>query len=316
MFRILSVVAVDGAPFRRTVFGYFGLLGKVAQMISDAAPAGQLLAISDIHVGYAANREIVDALRPESAADWLIVAGDVADTVSEVEWALGTLRDRFHTVIWVPGNHELWTPPTDPVTLRGQDRYLHLVELCRGLNVITPEDVYPVWHGSGGPVRIAPLFLLYDYTFRAPGTHTKAQSLAYAHETGIVCVDEHFLHADPYPSREAWCRARVGETERRLAACDPEIPLVLVNHWPLVREPTRVLRYPEFAQWCGTELTADWHRRFNTAVVVYGHLHIPRVMVCDGVPFEEVSLGYPREWTPRGLPDPLLRPVLRAHEPG
>ena len=30
----------------------------------------------------------------------------------------------------------------------------------------------------------------------------------------------------------------------------------------------------------------------------------------DGVRFVEVSLGYPREWRARGLPDPLLRTVL------
>ncbi len=50
-----------------------------------------------------------------------------------------------------------------------------------------------------------------------------------------------------------------------------------------------------FAQWCGTEQTADWHRRFRARTVVYGHLHIPRTMVQDGVRFEEVSLGYPYE---------------------
>lgn len=267
-----------------------------------------------MHVGYPENREVVEGLRSESDNDWLIVAGDVADLISDIEWALQVLRERFHTVIWVPGNHELWTPPRDPVTLRGQARYQHLVALCRGLGVITPEDSYPVWQGPGGPARIAPLFLLYDYTFRVEGLHTKEQSLAYAHQTGIVCADEVLLHPDPYPSREAWCRARVAETERRLVACDPDVPLVLANHWPLIREPTRVLRYPEFAQWCGTELTAEWHRRFNTAAVVYGHLHIPRSAVHDGVRFEEVSLGYPREWTPRGLPRPVLRPILPTQE--
>jgi hypothetical protein len=50
--------------------------------------------------------------------------------------------------------------------------------------------------------------------------------------------------------------------------------------------------------------------------MVYGHLHIPRVTVHDGVPFVEVSLGYPREWRRRGLPQPLLRPVLGDHAPG
>jgi hypothetical protein len=87
----------------------------------------------------------------------------------------------------------------------------------------------------------------------------------------------------------------VRQSEKRLAACDPDLPTILVNHFPLVREPTRVLRHPEFAQWCGTESTADWHRRFRAAVAVYGHLHIPRTTYYDGVRFVEVSIGYPRE---------------------
>jgi len=70
---------------------------------------------------------------------------------------------------------------------------------------------------------------------------------------------------------------------------------VLVSHFPLTREPTRVLTYPEFAQWCGTELTADWHVRFGAKAVVYGHLHIPGTTWQDGVRFEEVSVGYPEE---------------------
>jgi 3',5'-cyclic AMP phosphodiesterase CpdA len=271
---------------------------------------GKLLAISDLHVSYEENRSIVEKLRPDSDADWLLVAGDVAERVADIEWALGLLAQRFATVVWVPGNHELWTHPKDPVTLRGVERYEHLVRICRRLGVLTPEDPYPVWRGEGGPVTVAPLFLLYDYTFRVDGAATKEESLARAHEAGVVCTDEYFLHPDPYPSRDAWCRARIEETERRLAALAGDMPTVLVNHWPLVREPTRVLRYPEFAQWCGTVHTADWHRRFNAAVAVYGHLHIPRVIRHDGVPFTEVSLGYPREWQRFGLRADLLREVF------
>ena len=103
-------------------------------------------------------------------------------------------------------------------------------------------------------------------------------------------------------------------TEHRLATQDPALPTVLVNHFPLVREPTNILRYPQFAQWCGTELTAEWHVRFDALAVVYGHLHIPRSTRYDGVPFEEVSLGYPREWQPRPNP-PRLREILPALSP-
>ena len=50
---------------------------------------------------------------------------------------------------------------------------------------------------------------------------------------------------------------------------------------------------------------AIWHIRFRAELVVYGHLHIPRTTHYDGVRFEEVSLGYPREWSNRGkLPKP------------
>jgi 3',5'-cyclic AMP phosphodiesterase CpdA len=267
-----------------------------------------LYAVSDLHVSAADNRRIVQDLTPRTDGDWLLVAGDVAEQVADVEWALGLLSQRFATVVWAPGNHELWTTTNDAVQLRGEERYRHLVDLCRRLGVATPEDEYLVWTGPGGPLTIAPLFVLYDYTFRPAGTTTKEEALAAAHEAGIVCTDEYFLHPDPYPSRDAWCHARIAYTERRLAAVEHRT--VLVNHYPLVREPTRVLRYPEFAQWCGTERTADWHTRFNAEVVVYGHLHIPRSTVYDGVRFEEVSIGYPREWQRRPRPESWLRPVL------
>jgi 3',5'-cyclic AMP phosphodiesterase CpdA len=186
------------------------------------------------------------------------------------------------------------------------------VQACREIDVLTPEDPYPVWTGDGGPAVVAPLFLLYDYSFLPDGTSTADEGLAAAYRAGVVCTDEHLLAPDPYPDRAAWCAARVAYSRSRLDACDPALPTVLVNHWPLTRLPTRVLRYPEFALWCGTTATADWHVRYRAAAVVYGHLHIPRETWEDGVRFVEVSLGYPREWRARGVPDPLLRTVLPA----
>ena len=270
--------------------------------------SGSLLAVSDLHVGHRENRRFVEELRPGSERDWLLVAGDVAEKAADIEWALRTLSGRFETVVWVPGNHELWTTKDDPLQLRGLGRYQHLVEMCRGLGVVTPEDPYPVWQNS---VTIVPLFLLYDYSFLPDGTRTKDEGLAYAYQTGVVCTDEMLLHPDPHPTREDWCRARLDLTEQRLAARDTGLPTVLVNHFPLLRDPTRILRYPEFAMWCGTEQTADWHLKYDAAAVVYGHLHIPRSTVHDGVPFEEVSVGYPREWSRYGGPRAPRQIILR-----
>ncbi|MEV0918918.1 metallophosphoesterase [Streptomyces sp. NPDC049967] len=276
---------------------------------------GKLLALSDQHIAHPENRRITESLRPESEDDWLLVAGDVGEKFEDIAWALELLANRFSKVIWTPGNHELWTHPSDPVTLRGVARYQALVDVCRSLGVLTPEDPYPVWHGGEEPVTVAPLFVLYDYSFFAPGTSTKDESLRVAHESGVVCTDEFLLHPDPYPSRDAWCRARVALTEERLAAVDPRYGTVLVNHYPLVRDPTLVLRHPQFAQWCGTTLTADWHLRFRAVAAVYGHLHIPRVTWHDGVRFEEVSIGYPREWRPRPARTPLRQILPQPASP-
>jgi hypothetical protein len=120
------------------------------------------------------------------------------------------------------------------------------------------------------------------------------------------------LHPDPYPDRESWCWARLAETRSRLDATDPALRTVLVSHWPLVRRPTDVLWYPQFAQWCGTDRTADWHVRYRAAVAVYGHLHIPRTTHYDGVRFEEVSLGYPREWQRRSSDPAPMRRIMGA----
>jgi len=274
-----------------------------------------LLAVSDLHVGFPENRAIADRLQPVTESDWLIVAGDVGERADDVERVMTTLSRRFAKVIWVPGNHELWTHRRDPLRLRGEARYLHLVEVCRRLGVVTPEDPYPVWPGAGGPALIVPLFLLYDYSFRPDGAESAAEGLERAQAAGIVSTDERWLHPDPYPSREAWCHDRLATTEQRLANLPPGMPTVLVNHFPLVREPTATMRYPLFAQWCGTVRTADWPTRYRALAVVYGHLHIPRTTWHAGVRHEEVSLGYPREWRRRASAPVIPRQILPAVSP-
>lgn len=260
----------------------------------------RLLAISDLHVAHKGNRAIVEGIHAGDPGDWLIVAGDAADAIDDAVRVLELLRGRFERVLWVPGNHELLAHGAAPPELRGDRRYLHLVERCRSIGVDTPEDPWPVWTGPGGPAVVAPMFLLYDYGFGRLPDETQAQALARATAAEVVAIDEYLLDPAPFRSREDWCLARVIETEARLASLDPALPTVLVNHWPLIEHPTRVLHHPEFALWCGTPRTADWHTRFRAAAVVYGHLHIPRRSWTDGVRFEEVSLGYPREWGRRG----------------
>ncbi|WP_186396407.1 metallophosphoesterase [Stappia sp. TSB10GB4] len=256
----------------------------------------KLRAISDLHLASPANRDALLAL-PDYADDWLILAGDVGERFDQMRLAFTELTKRFARVFWVPGNHDLWAIPEEAglPALVGEERYRRLVATARAHGVVTPEDPYQIWTGDGGPCAIAPLFLLYDYSFR-PAHVSRDGVVGWARETGSVCADEMFLNPSPFASREAWCAERLRHTEARLAALPADMPTVLINHFPLREDLIHIPRAPRFTPWCGTRATFDWHRRFNARAVVSGHLHVRRTDWRDGTRFEEVSLGYPRQW--------------------
>ncbi len=282
----------------------------------------KLLAISDLHLGHAANREALERLghHPD---DWLILAGDIGERPAHLEVALHHLLPRFQRIIWCPGNHDLWTPrdqgsagttpaaggvASAPDRRRSPERYEELVAICRRQGVLTPEDPYIEWPGDPGTF-IVPMFLLYDYSFR-PADVALDRAVAWARERGVGCADEQFLDPGPWPSRAAWCAGRCAATAARLEALPPVGRTVLVNHWPLRYDLARPPRIPRFSLWCGTTRTEDWGRRFRARAIVSGHLHLRTTLWRDGVRYEEVSLGYPRDWSQdRGL-DWYLRQIL------
>jgi predicted phosphodiesterase len=266
----------------------------------------KLYAISDLHLGFATNRDALDTIQPHPD-DWLILAGDIGESTAHLELTFAKLGPRFARLFWVPGNHELWT--TNNGGVRGEEKYQSLVKCCRDSGVVTPEDPFALWEGEGGPCAVAPLFLLYDYSFR-PDDVDENRALAWAAESGILCADERYLHPDPHPSVAAWCDARCAQAESRLSEASRQHPLVLVNHFPLKKKLVRLPRIPRFSIWCGTAKTEDWHRRFRAKVVVSGHLHIRTTDWVDGVRFEEVSLGYPKQWQSRRGMEAYLREIL------
>ncbi len=274
----------------------------------------KLFAISDLHLASADNRDALAAL-PEFPDDWVILAGDVAERFEHLRLAFAAFTQRFRKVIWVHGNHELWCVPEEgnELPMRGEARYRALVDLARSFGVVTPEDPYPLWTGPGGECVIAPLFLLYDYSFR-PDSIPRDEVVSWADARHNVCADEMLLDPAPHASREAWCAARCRWTEERLAELDPMLPTVLINHFPLREDLIHIPRAPRFTPWCGTKATADWHRRFRASVVVSGHLHVRRTDRRDGTRFEEVSLGHPRQWDQRLGMAHYLREILPGPE--
>ena len=85
----------------------------------------KLWALSDLHVGYRANRELLAHVSPRPG-DWLILAGDVGETLDHLRWTLDHFQPRFARLLWVPGNHELWTSDEQGARLGGASKYAAL----------------------------------------------------------------------------------------------------------------------------------------------------------------------------------------------
>ncbi|KAL8243730.1 hypothetical protein R6Q59_009988 [Mikania micrantha] len=280
---------------------------------------GRLYAISDLHLSHKFNLDAFNqffahptpttspASKTYTKQDGLILGGDVTERASDLRHCFSVTTAIFDKVWWVPGNHELYTLPTSKgttipndnsdehtdKTLRGEAKYTKLISIARSYGVLTPEDEYVAFtyddSSSSPAVLVCPIFTLYDYSFR-PAEIGRSSALAWAAEKDTIATDEMLLHADPYTTRDAWCEALTAKFAIKLAR----------------------------ALWCGTKRTEDWHRLFNAKVVVTGHLHVRRTDWRDDTRFEEVSLGYPRQWEGvralgKGVKE-LVREVLPGEE--
>ena len=271
----------------------------------------KLYAISDIHLDYAENRESLAKL-PEHPDDWLILAGDIANTEAHLRFAFNIVCQRFAGVLWVPGNHDLWIH-SDSGLSGSVEKYESLIALCRNYGVLTPEDPYVTWGEGDAKHILAPLFLLYDYSFR-PDDVSEENAIEWAMEEGILCRDEALLQPAPYLTKQAWCQARLEYTKKRLAEVSEVAPFVLINHFPMRQDLIRLKKIPRFSIWCGTKQTESWHIDYPVSVVVTGHLHMRATDYRDGIRFEEVSLGYPRQWKQEIEFKDYLREILPGPE--
>ena len=195
-------------------------------MRSTVGGHGNLLAVSDLHVGYEENRAIVESLRPETDDDWLLVAGDVGEpwptSMGPRPSPDGSARScgRRATTNCGPlrttRSRAAW-PATRPWSGSAAE-----------LGVTTPED--PTRCGRGGRARgdraaLPPLRL---QLARRPGA-APPRRRSPAPRTGVVAPTSSLLHPDPYPPRGLVPRPRRRDRARlsppRRPAHRPRQPL-------------------------------------------------------------------------------------------
>lgn len=229
---------------------------------------------------------------PAFKDDWIILAGDISSKIEHIKFAFEQFTSKFKKVIWVPGNHDLWIKSNGSDDSSSEDKYDSLIEICKEYKVLSPEDDYAQFSTGGSTYYIVPTFVLYDYSY-APDTVSPESAVDWAIEENVLCSDETFIRTRKFISVSDWCNERIMYTENRLELLEATIPIILINHFPLIESLVRCDPHPRFKIWCGTSRTKDWHKKFNIKKVVYGHLHAPTSDVIDGTCFEEVSVPYP-----------------------
>jgi predicted phosphodiesterase len=247
-------------------------------MLPKDGPQMRVFALSDIHIDYSENaRWVANLSRGEYQDDVLILAGDVTDTPSLLDWCLSTLTRRFKKVMFVPGNHELWVMRED----RTKNSLQKFDEVCAVVE--STGASMQAFHQSG--LSIIPLLGWYDYSFGEPSK-----------ELRLIWMD--------YRS----CRWPSGSTDQDIAAY-----FAAFNDEQNSRAGGKVITYshflpridlmPEFIPSAykilypvlGSVLLEHQLRRLNSSIHVYGHSHVNRQVKIDDVLYVNNAFGYPSE---------------------
>lgn len=240
--------------------------------------AMRVFALSDIHVDYDANLQWVRQLsRADHVDDVLILAGDVSHRPSLLLECLDTLARRFRQVLFVPGNHDLWVLGD----AQGGDSLLKFARVREAVAScgagMEPQHL--------GPWFFMPLLGWYDYSFGEPEPQLQQawadfRACRWPAHMQPADVAAHFEALNPQVQPPAGSRVIT------FSHFMPRLDLI-----PSIVPKQHRLLDPVLGS---TRIEAGL-RGFKPEIHVYGHSHINRNVVLDGVRYVNSAFGYPHE---------------------
>ncbi|MDQ3205881.1 MAG: metallophosphoesterase [Pseudomonadota bacterium] len=238
----------------------------------------RLFAISDIHVDYPENARWVEQLSDaDYRHDVVIVAGDLTDDSRLLAWCLGQFAAKFHQVLFVPGNHDLWVrrDPADMCSLR---KFEQVMAIAASAGASTQPYGYR-------DTLVVPLLGWYDYSFGAPGSDLHMTWLDYracrwGDEASPEQVTERFLAMNPQ---------KLPHPAKRVVTFSHFLPRIDLIPFFV----PRAMRYLDPV--LGSSGIERQLRALGADVHVYGHSHINRRVMLDGVTYVNNAFGYPKE---------------------
>jgi predicted phosphodiesterase len=238
----------------------------------------RVFAVSDIHIDFDVNARWIAGLSSQDHLnDFLILAGDVSDSVRLLNLCLTSLANRFRAVLYVPGNHELWVirDGNEKTSLEKFEEVRGIMKNCGVSGMAFHDD----------KVSIIPLLGWYDYSFGQPCDELKAmwmdfRTCKWPEHFGLRQIVSYFAALNEPLFRPA------NNTVISFSHFLPRID-VMPNYIP---EWHRTL-YPVL----GTDSLERQIREIRSDIHVYGHTHVNHQTSIDGVTYINNAFGYPSE---------------------
>jgi len=238
----------------------------------------RVFALSDIHIDYDVNAKWVANLSgAEYQDDVLILAGDVTDTRRLLDWCLSALAKRFKKVLFTPGNHDLWV-------IR-EDREMNSFQKFDDVRAVVESSgaSTQAFHEEG--VSIIPLLSWYDYSFGEPSEELRAMWMDYR-----ACRwPSGYTEEDVAAHFAAFNDKQVGVAGATVITYSHFLPRI--DLMPEFIPSAHKLLYPIL----GSTRLERQLRRLNSSIHVYGHSHVNRHVIIDGVSYINNAFGYPNE---------------------
>jgi hypothetical protein len=122
----------------------------------------KVFALSDIHIDYSENRNwLLNLSSVDYRDDIIVFSGDISDEMSAIDFCFKELSKKFKSVVFVPGNHELWVCRQKGLT--SIDKFKLICSLAEDRGIYTR----PLHTAT---LSIVPLLGWYDYSFGQPNS--------------------------------------------------------------------------------------------------------------------------------------------------
>lgn len=278
--------------------------------------AVRLVVTSDIHIDKngAAVCELIAQRVAELGADVLIVAGDVATSPTVLLQSFLTLRAVVPHLLYVAGNHDVWSHPD--LQVRGQHAWWRLDTLLPAL--CAEAGVHNL---DAGPVEIGGVGFVgtlgwWDLSTRDAALPATLEDYHRGEFAGLRWMDHtyaHFPDADGRPQSPTVVASVLRERLRAQLTAITAPRIVASTHMVPFREQLHHKDHPgwRFAQafighlGLGEVIESDP----RVCLAVAGHTHIPSDLRRGSLRTLCTPLGYQREWQGRSTAEAVNRAV-------